>query len=355
VRFARAFALEERDGVRLARVLTPWKESREVFTFALVPRGQPRPALPPGAIPVEVPIRRLALAARTSISFLPLLGAEEALAGATGLKRITTPEIADRIARGLVREVGVGNDGLSRRLNMERLYALAPDLVVVHATGSAAADVHPKLLEAGLATVIDASYLEPTPLGRAEWIKFYAAFLGREQEAAAFFDRLARDYESLAARARASASRPTAFSGMVYHGTFFGPGGDSYMARFMEDAGADFLWKDDPHRGTIPLSVEAVYARAGQARFWVNPGECRSLAELAATDERLALFESFAAGRVFNNDAIPGPTGSNDVWERGVSRPDLLLADLVSIFHPELLPGHARAWYRQLPAREEGR
>ena len=101
------------------------------------------------------------------------------------------------------------------------------------------------------------------------------------------------------------------------------------------------------------MAIEAVVERAREAEYWINTGLARSLAELRGVDDRFRLFTSFRTGRVYNNDARVNPKGGNDFWETGAARPDLVLADLISIFHPELVPDHRRIWYRQLPAVTE--
>ncbi|GLI35088.1 hypothetical protein DAMNIGENAA_25210 [Desulforhabdus amnigena] len=126
-----------------------------------------------------------------------------------------------------------------------------------------------------------------------------------------------------------------------------------YNARFLEDAGAHYLWRDDKTPGSIPLAIETVVERARAAEFWVDTGMCRSLAELREIDDRYERFSSFCSGKVFNNDARVNAEGGNDFWETGITRPDLVLADLISIFHPELVTEYRRIWYRQLPALAE--
>ena len=99
------------------------------------------------------------------------------------------------------------------------------------------------------------------------------------------------------------------------------------------------------------MNIESVLARAKDADYWINPGGCHSREELAAVDERYSVFRAFRTGNVFNNNAKMTAAGGNDIWEGGIANPDMVLADLVSIFHPELLPDHRRTWYWQLPEK----
>jgi iron complex transport system substrate-binding protein len=126
------------------------------------------------------------------------------------------------------------------------------------------------------------------------------------------------------------------------------PGGDSYVATLIADAGGDFLWSDEP--GTsLALDFEVVLERAQSADVWVNANQFWGTAEDAlATDERFAEFDAFAEGRIWNNNLQQNENGGNAYFEAGVANPHLLLADLIAIFHPEILPEHEFEFYQPL-------
>ncbi len=354
IRQAEGFTLEYHDTYKELRVLSPWRDARATFTYILVPRGRKAAHVPPGAMVVEIPLRRIALATTSCIPFLPMLHVERTLVGLSDCRRVSTPEIVEMIRRKQVVEIAGGGGGMVTELNMERLYALQPDAIFVYGTGLPEYDLHPKLLEAGFRTVIFASYMEPTPLGRVEWIKFLAAFFNQEREAERIFDEISSRYEATAEKVRGVSPRPSVFCGSPYRGLMYIHGGKSCASKLLQDAGADYLWNDDTSKGSIPLAVEAVVDRARDADFWLDPGACRSLGELAGADDRFSLFRPFRNGQVYNNNARSEPEGGNDYWETGEVRPDLALLDLVSIFHPELVPSHRRIWYRKLPLRAGG-
>ena len=354
VRYARGFTLEYHDSYKQVQVLSPWRDARTTFTYILVPRGGRIPPVQPGTMVVEVPVKSMAASTTSCIPFLPMLDLTRSLTGFAGCDRVNTPAIVEMIRQRQITEIGVGTGGMVMALNMERLYALRPDIVMIYGTGLPEYDHHPKLLEAGFKPVMFASYMENSPLGRTEWIKFFAAFFDREAEAERLFDEIAERYEALAAKTRDAVHRPTVFNGIPHRGLMWVPGGRSYVAGFLADAGADYMWWDDATSGSMPLSVESVLERAGKADFWLDPGASRSLSELAGVDERFGLFKAFRTGNVFNNDARTGPNGGNDYWETGEANPDLVLRDLISIFHPEVLPSYRPTWYRRLPEQTEG-
>ncbi len=355
IRHAQSFTLEYHDTYKIVRVIEPWRGARATFTYVLVPRGQ----APPGdisreAVVVEIPLRRVVMASTTILTFFPMLGVEDSLVGLSATELVNTPEVAERIRRGEIEEVGAGGGGMARRINIELLFTLQPDLVLVHGTGIPQYDTHPQLMEAGFKTVMVSNYMEPDPLGRAEWIKFLAAFYNKEEEAEALFSRMEADYRQLAKAVRGAENRPTVFCGIPQQSTWYTPGGRSYMAAFLRDAGAHYLWEDDDSSGFMPMSVENVLERAGDADVWMNPGGVLSMEELRGTDDRFVLFRAFREGRVYNNNARIGPGGGNDYWETGVGRPDLVLADIVKVLHPHLLPDHELIWHHRLPAVSVG-
>jgi iron complex transport system substrate-binding protein len=351
--YAKGFTLEQRQGYRLLRVLTPWRDAHTTFAYALVPRGTRPPQVEPGATIVETPVRRIAIASTTFVFYFAMLGLEDSIVGMSGTQKVNTPSVAARIQDGRIQDIGDGT--MDGRFNMERLINIRPELLMVYGTGDPQYDQQDKLLEAGFRVAVHSGYMETTPLGRTEWIKFIAAFFNKDAEADRLFTDIAARYENLAAKTRAISSRPTVFCNANFRGSWHIPGGNSYAARFFRDAGAHYLWSDDASSGGIPMNIESVLARAKDADFWLNPGSHRSLDELLGEDERYSVFRAFRNGHVFNNNAITDAGGGNDIWETGVANPDRVLADLISIFHPELLPGHQRTWYWQLPKKTIGR
>ena len=179
-----------------------------------------------------------------------------------------------------------------------------------------------KLREAGLPVVMEGAYMEETPLGRAEWIKFTAAFFGQGRRGGFPFAVVDSAYQALAALAAQASARPTVVVNGSEGGLWWMPGGRSYVARFLADAGADYLWAGDTTRGCLNLDLEAVLARAAGAEFWLNPGDAGDLAALRQRDPRHAMFKAFRDGRVWNSDAVRCGAG-NDFFETGLHPPRL--------------------------------
>lgn len=343
ITYTEAFSVEYHNNYKLVTITTPYPGAFEPITYVLVQCGTPAPdGFTPEQI-IEVPV---ATVVSMSTSYLPALAAIDALPNLVGLDDptyVSNATVLEMAADGNLAALGYGSG-----VNVEVALDLAPDLIITYGSGVPEYDAHPLLIEAGLKTVIDAEWLETSPLGRAEWAKFIALFFNKEAIAEVNFLATADRYTQLAQLAATAESKPTVFTASDYQGTWFMPGGNSFAAAFLKDAGADFLWANDPSTGSLPLAFESVYDAANAADHWINVGYYFSLDEIVAADARYADFAAFQNGNVWNNDARMGPTGGNDYYESAVIHPDDVLADLISIFHPELLPDHELVYYRQL-------
>jgi iron complex transport system substrate-binding protein len=340
---AAGFSIEYRQGYKLVTVRSPWPGAGRGFAYALYKRGSPRPAGVSADRFVETPVRRVVTFSTTYVAQIDAIGETDTIVGVDAVAAVSSPAIRARIAAGDVAEAARNGSP-----DVERIIALAPDLVLAYGVGNEW-DSHPKLVEAGLPVVIDGEWNEADPLARASWIEFVAAFYDKEAEARAYFAKVAAEYGRLKALAARAKDRPAVLVNGPFQGSWTVSGGRSYMARFIADAGGSYLWADDPGSGGLQLSIEAVYARALGARVWLNPGfGAARLADLAALDPRFASLPVAKAGDVWNNDLRRNGSGGNDYFESAVLNPQEVLADLVAIFHPELLPDRRFSYYRRL-------
>lgn len=341
--YAEGWAIEYFNHYKVITVLTPWKDAEHTFQYVLVQCGTPAPEGFPDAQIIEVPTRRIVTMSTTYLSHLDKLDLLDRLVGVDNPQFINTPDVVQMIEQGKLATIGSGAE-----VNIERILELDPTLVMTYGTGSPENDTHPHLLAAGVPVAINAEYMESTPLGYAEWFKFTAAFFNQEAAAEQQFADIATQYEELAAQARAVGEQPTVLMNAPFQGTWYVPGGNNYSTHFLADAGSAYLWADDGSSGSLSLSFEAVLERAANADYWLNPGTATTLEEMLTMDERLGSFAAVQAGTVYNNNKRVNKHGGNDYWESGVTNPHIILADLVAIFHPELLPDHELYYYQQV-------
>jgi iron complex transport system substrate-binding protein len=343
LKYAEGFVIVKDSDYTWIEVKTPYQGAAHSFNYLLVPRGKTVPAHGPETRIIQTPINSIVCTSTTHIPLLDYLGETDKLTGFPTTDYISSKRMRARIDSGRVVELGV-----DKGLNIEVLSSLRPDLLMGY-TMSADYGQFKKIEELDIPVVINAEYLEKHPLGRAEWIKFVSAFFGKEKEADSIFSFIEKEYLSVKELAADTKNKPTILNGIMYGDTWFLPGGKNYAATLLEDAGCDYLWREDPSSGFLELSFETVLDRAHSCDFWIGVGTFQSREEMSSADHRYSEFKAFKENHVFSYDARKGAKGGNEYLELGYLRPDLILKDLVRISHPELLPDYQLFFHRRLP------
>ncbi|WP_414530186.1 ABC transporter substrate-binding protein [Nodularia chucula] len=344
VNYATGFDVEYHKHYKIVTVKNPWRNANTGFQYVLVQCGAPVPENFPETQVITVPVNSVVTLSTTHLPHLAKLGVLDKLIGVSDFKQINTAEVISRIKTGKVTEVGRNNN-----VNIEQILDLNPGLITTYAVGNSQSDSYPQLLDAGLKVAINAEYMENSPLGRTEWMKFTALFFNQEEIAEKVFSEIASKYEDIAQKTQSINNRPSVFVGFNFKGTWYTPGGNSYVAKYLNDAGANYLWNDDNTSGSLPLSFEIILERAVNADYWLNFSQSwRNVQDILDADNRYGDFQSVKIGNLYNNDARLNEHQGNDYWEGGISNPDVVLADLIKIFHPEVLPNHQLVYYRKL-------
>jgi iron complex transport system substrate-binding protein len=250
---------------------------------------------------------------------------------------VRAPGIRARIDKGEI--AAVGSD---KHLDIERVIQMQPDLVMTYWSVGPEYNAHPVLDQAGIRSIILASHWETSVLGVAEWMKVMAVLFNRERDVNAVFDGIADRYERLAARARALPNKPRVLTRMPFrHIWYVVPPPDE-----IADAGGEYFWKGETRPKGI--DIEAVAQKGRDADAWIMsfPTPIRTQDELLAREPRLAIFDAVRKGQVWNYDLLE--MRKDLPYHDRRMRPDLVLADLVKILHPELVPEHGFVFYRQL-------
>lgn len=342
-KFAQGFLVSYHKHYKVVTVKNPWENATENLEYVLVQCGTPIPQNYPNAIIVEIPTQRVLAMSTTYLPHLEKLGQLEALIGVSDRRLIYSKVIRQRITDGLIQEVG------DLEPDVEKILGLKPNVILSYRLDDGEGSRFNTLKSLKQTIVLDAAHLESTPLGRAEWLKFTALLFNKEAEANQEFTAIAQRYQSLVDKTKSLENLPTVLSGSPFQGVWYVPAGNSYVAQFFHDAGADYLWKDSDSRLSLPLDYEAVLKKAKNADFWLNPNQAWSTkSDLMAEDQRYDLLKASQTKQIFIANARLNPDGGNDFWESGATNPDLILADLIKIFHPELLPEHQLYYYRQL-------
>jgi iron complex transport system substrate-binding protein len=344
VQYAKGFRIAYVGNYKVITIQNPFDPKSPAVSYLLVPRGVARPAGYPDAQVIETPLRSLVALSSMHVALADFLGATDLVAGVGSFKYVSAPSVRQRIAAGQVYEVGQGKE-----LNNELLVAHHPDLVMTTGWPGEGIDHFQTLRAAGVPVLINSEWVETTPLARAEWVKVLAALLNKEAIVNQKFDAVAREYQRLAALGHGAAKKPSVVVGLPFKDVWYVPDADSYMAQFLRDAGATYHWDHTKApSGSLALSFEAVAPVVLGADYWLQTGSLTTKAALLAQDARYATFAPVKNGRVFNNNLRTNAQGSNDYWESGAMHPDLILADLLHILHPELVPTWKLRYYQPL-------
>ncbi len=348
VQYAKGFEITYYDNYKEIKVYNPWQKADNVqYKYILINRFMQVPeSLSTDAQIIEVPVERIVCLSTTHIAFVDFINETNSIVGVAGTKFTNNKNVRKLINQGEIADVGY-----DKNLNYELLISLKPDIVMTYGVGSETANYINKLNELGIKVIINAEYLEQTPLAKAEWLKFVAAFYNKEKIANKQFSLIENEYNSLKFRLQSIDSikpKPTVLTNTPMNDIWYVPGGNSYVAKLINDAGGKYMWDNNKSRESIALSIEAVFEKAHDADVWINPGSANNIQDIVAVDERLKNFKAYKNNNIFNNNAIQNEFGSNDYWESGLINPHIILKDLIYIFHPEVLPEYQLVYYKKL-------
>lgn len=339
IRYAEGLHIQHTEGMTLIDISDPTHQSEETYHYALVPRGSKPEHLPDGYTMIETPVKSVIVMTTLQLSNFIKLGAIDRVVGMPSTRFLFDEQMNRQIQEGKTKRIGIEGN-----FDTEQIMALAPDIILVSPFKRGGYDAL-KHLEIPLVTFL--GYKEPSPLGQAEWIKFTALLLGMEQEADTLFTRIEQRYKELQALITDDLPRPSVLSGELHGGNWYVVGGDSYLARLFKDAGADYFLADNKESGGIYLDFETVYSIGANADFWRITNSYQgdfSYEALGKTDSRYRDFKSYKEKKVIYCNLRERP-----FYELSPVEPEVVLADLIHAFHPDLLPDHEPVFYSILP------
>ena len=340
--YAEGFNISYHDNYKLLEILHPFQDRVDTLRYSLVPRELASKIDIEGSREIPIPVRSLVATSTTHVGLTEMLDANEVISGMSGAEYVYNENI-----RKLVRQDSIVsfNQG---ELNKEKVIAMNPDLLMVSGGQSGQFENFRVLRDSGINLMVNSEWLETTPLGKAEWVKVMAALLNKEALANRRFDEVARKYNSLKASVDTVDTKPLVINNLPYKGVWFVSGGESFTARFLKDAGADYPWYESGETGGLRKDLEVVYEVGLEAEIWINPGAAETKEDILAKDARFRDFRSFQTGQIYNNNRRVHPSGGNDFWESGVVHPEIVLADLIKIFHPQIVPDHELYYYQRI-------
>ncbi|GHV29885.1 iron ABC transporter substrate-binding protein [Bacteroidia bacterium] len=336
--FAKGFQIETHDNYTLVTVHNPWKPERELQRFVLVPKSVALPESLPEGILIRTPLERTVSFGAVQCSFFAEFGALQTLVGVCEPDFINIPFVQNGVREGKIADVGQAANP-----SLEKIIFIEPEALFTAPIEEAGTG---QISSLRIPSIECVDYMESSPLGRAEWIRFFALFFEKRALADSLFTVTVHNYKALQELTSHLEIRPTVFAETIYSGVWWLPGGNSYMAHFFRDAGADYLWKEDTHTGSLGLPFESVLEKAEKADFWLikyNTSNELTLNELVKNYPNYAFFDAYKKGSIYICN-----TGKVTYYEELPVHPDYVLKDLVWIFHPESLSGYHPRFYQKI-------
>lgn len=322
----------------LIQVFNPWQGAKDVEMSYFVsrngeqaPAGFTGPTIPAGA-------KRIVCMSSSYIAMLDALDQVDRIVAVSGINYVSNPYVLAH--KDAIKDMGP-------EMNYELLLGLKPDVVLLYGIGDAQTAVTDKLKELSIPYMYVGEYLEESPLGKAEWMVALSELTDSREKGIEVFSEIPKRYQALKALTASVEQRPTVMFNTPWNDSWVMPSTKSYMAQLVTDAGADYIYKENTSNSSAPIGLETAYGLIQKADYWINVGMASTLDELKAVNPKFTDAKSVRKKTVYNNNLRLTTTGGNDYWESAVVRPDVVLRDLIHIFHPELV-SDSLYYYRHL-------
>ena len=316
----------------LVTVKNPWKQGETLQHFSISASGSPSSSA------VVAPLKRIICFSTAHCQLLEYLGMADRIAGVCDLKYILLPDIQRRVKAGRIADCGD-----SMNPDVEKIISLRPDAIILSPFEGGGG--FGKLERLGVPIIQAADYMEPSALGRAEWMRLYGRLLGCRQRSDSLFHVVDSTYRSLKHYA---ARLPLGLSILTERktgSTWYTPGGASWLGTLLKDAHASYAFANDGHSGSLPLSYEQIIAKAGESDVWafkVNGPEMMTRSDLLHEFYGYNALKAFRTGNIYECNCSITP-----YFEEVPFRPDYLLREMIQLLHPGVNLGGLR-YYRKL-------
>lgn len=327
--YAKNLKIFKGDGYNKVTIRNPWDTTKTLHTYILVAHGSPLPSsLPEGAV-IRVPLKRSLVYSSVHTSLIEEIGNADAIAGVCDADMMTDPFIISQLKSGKIEDCGNSSSP-----TIERIMKLKPDGILLSPYENSGS--YGPLGGMGIPIIECADYMEDSPLGRAEWMKFFGMLYGKESEADSIFVQTVAQYESLRQLAKNTKSKPVVLVDRLYGQSWHVPRSESTMGKFISDAGGVNPFGNNKGYGSMALSGEQVLHDAGDANIWIMryaQSTDKTIRELGQDNALYPRFKAFKEGNVYgcNTSAVP-------YFDEVPFHPQWLLRHLIHLFHPEIIP-----------------
>lgn len=340
IKYAKGFTIESYSDYKVITLKNAWKGENTNYKYVLY--NEKKPVGYENSTFIKTPIKSIACMSLTHLAFIDALQQNNSVVALSGCDYVSNKEIIEKINTNVIKEIGQ-----NQAINYEVLIESSPDFLMTYGIDESSNKNINKLHELGIPIVLNAEYMENHPLGKAEWIKFVGAFYNLDNEADKIFKEIEDEYLKLVEMASDQEKKPSVLVGMPWNGVWYLPGGNSYQAQFIKDAGANYLWADNNDVSSFSLAKEIIIEKALDADVWININSYNSIDELLIYDNKFSAFKAIKTKNIYNNNNALNEKGGNEYWESGVITPHLILKDLIHIFHPSLI-NHKSYYYKKI-------
>jgi iron complex transport system substrate-binding protein len=340
IKYAKGFDIVNDNGIKKLIIIAAYQNSDKVFEYIIKSKKDQKENT---KNTIFTPIQKIVVTSTTHIPMVELLNEETTIIGFPYSKYVSSEKTrllidADKIAE-------IGKEGA---LNTEILLNLQPELIVGYSVSTADKSLT-TLEKAGINVIYNGDWLEETPLGRAEWIKFFGVLFDKEKQADSIFKAIEMNYLEAKNIALEATKKPTILSGAIMSKDIWNlPAGESFVAQFLKDANLRYLWQESEGKGSLSLSFESVFDKGRNADFWIAPGYFSSKEQLLKSNKIYTEFNAFKNDNIYTPTTKKGKTGGVIYYELAPTRPDLVLKDMIKITNPDLLPNYELTFFERM-------
>lgn len=339
IKYAKGFDIQVYNGYKKLIIKSPYPDAEQYQEFILV---TDRKTDFDGKNKIYVPVKKVVATSTTHIPMIEILDQTNSLIGFPTTDFISSKKTRDNVEKGLIKDLGNEQD-----FNTEVLINLQPEVMVAFSMGKST-KLYQNIERNGIPVIFNGDWLEATPLGRAEWIKFFGALYNKDKEADSIFQSIELQYLEAKKIALKAKSRPKIMSGVLYKDKWNLPAGESFTAQLYKDANVDYLWGASKGQGSLVLSFETVFEKAGKATYWIGSGYYTTLEELEAANSHYVQFDTFKTKEIYSFSKRRSENGGVEYFEFAPMQPHIVLKDLIKVVHPELLPGYEPYFLQKL-------
>ncbi|QVY66484.1 ABC transporter substrate-binding protein [Polaribacter sp. Q13] len=340
IKYAKGFDIIDDHGLKKLIIKSAYQKSKEVSEYIIKNKSGNSSSL---KNTIYTPIHKIVVTSTTHIPMVELLNEETSIIGFPYTKYVSSEKTRQLIDAGKITEIGKESS-----LNTEILLDLQPELVVGYSVSSADKSLT-TVKRAGINVIYNGDWLEETPLGRAEWIKFFGVLFNKEKQADSIFKVIETNYLEAKNIAIKSTKKPTILSGAIMSKDIWNlPAGESFVAQFFKDANLNYLWKNTKGKGSLSLSFESIFDKGQNADYWISPGYFSAKEQLLQSNQIYTEFNAFKNDEIYTSTTKKGKTGGIIYFELAATRPDLVLKDIIKITNPDLLPNYEMTFFEKM-------